>query len=423
MNTDFGPGNAQHQGVRQMSVNIVVVGGGFGGLETALSLKNLLHSSARIRLIDKSEYHAYMPSIHEIISGRIRTRDIQISLSLVLGIAGIEFVHDQVLSVDLINRQVVTSASEALDFDYLVLASGAENNFYDVRGAEVFSHRFRSPDDAERIHADLDMLLTRRGKPCAVIIAGGGTEGMEVAGEVLDMITERGFGRDLTSGRISLEIIQAQEGLLPGFPAKVQKFAREYLSGKGIKIITGNRIAEVQQGSVILESGMVRDMSMLIWTGGIQPAKLIRELPLTRDPQGWLKVNARLQSPDDIRVYGVGDIISIYEGEKSLALSRLAYHAVDQALIASLNIARHLQKGRQVGYAPKAKPQLISIGKDTGIFVSQDRFLSGQWVVLLKKALQTKHIMTYLTKPTVSTFVSKVPGVEFRHLLRLRLPF
>ena len=159
-----------------MSVNVVIVGGGFGGLETALSLKNLLQSSVRITLVDKSEYHSFMPSIHEIISGKILTRDIQIPLSLVLGIAGIEFVHDMVLSVDLPNNQVITS-SQSLNFDYLVLASGAENNFYDVKGAEIFAHRFRSPDDAERIHADLEVLLNQRDERRSVIIAGGGTEG------------------------------------------------------------------------------------------------------------------------------------------------------------------------------------------------------------------------------------------------------
>jgi len=404
-----------------MSVNVVIVGGGFGGLETALSLKNLLQSSVRITLVDKSEYHSFMPSIHEIISGKILTRDIQIPLSLVLGIAGIEFVHDMVLSVDLTNNQVITS-SQSLNFDYLVLASGAENNFYDVKGAEIFAHRFRSPDDAERIHADLEVLLNQRDERRSVIIAGGGTEGIEVAGEVFDMITERDFGRDLTSGRISLEIIQAQDELLPGFPAKVQKFAKEYLLGKGVTIVTGNRIVEVQQSSVILESGMARDMSMLIWTGGIQPAKLIRELPLTKEPQGWLRVTDRLHSPDDGRIYGVGDIISMYVDEKHLSLSRLAYHALDQAVIASINIYNQLRGRKQIGYAPKAKPQLISIGKDTGIFVRKDGYLSGQWVVFLKKALQAKHLMTYLTKPTVSTLTSKVPGAEFRHLLRLLSP-
>ena len=137
-----------------MSLNIVIIGGGFGGLETALSLHNRTASSVKITLIDRSEYHSFIPSIHEIISGRISARDIQIPLALILGITGIDFVHEEVLRVDLPEKKVITP-TRALDYDYLVLSSGAENNFFNVKGAESFSCRFRSPEDAGRMHAKM----------------------------------------------------------------------------------------------------------------------------------------------------------------------------------------------------------------------------------------------------------------------------
>ena len=404
-----------------MPENVVIIGGGFGGLETALSLKSLLPSTVQITLIDRREYHSFVPSIHEVVSGAVRARDIQIPLALILGLAGIEFVRDEVLSLDVKSKKVHTS-SRGLDYDYLVLSSGAENNFYEVQGAETFSHRFRSPEDAEHIHADLSSLLTDRNQLCSVVIAGGGPEGIEVAGEVLDLIWGRGYGHDLNSGKLTLKLIHGQDSLLPGFPVKAQEFSMEYLLRKGVIILTGHRIIEVQQNSVILGSGVKHDMSMLIWTGGIQPTRLIQELPLTKDPNGWLKVTDRLHSPDDEYVYGVGDIISIYVNDEPLSLTRLAYHAMDQALIASMNINSHLKGRRQVGYSPKDKPQLVSLGKEMGIFTSKDRVLSGQWVVLLKKLVQARHLMTYLTKPGLSPITSRIPGSEFLHLLRIVSP-
>ena len=412
---------SNYSGAGKMPENVVIIGGGFGGLETALSLKSLLPSTVQITLIDRREYHSFVPSIHEVVSGAVRARDIQIPLALILGLAGIEFVRDEVLSLDVKSKKVHTS-SRGLDYDYLVLSSGAENNFYEVQGAETFSHRFRSPEDAERIHADLSSLLADRNRVCSVIIAGGGPEGVEVAGEVLDLIWGSGYGHDLNSGKLTLKLIHGQDNLLPGFPGKAQEFSREYLSRKGVIILTGYRIVEVRQNSVILDSGVKHDMSILIWTGGIQPARLIHELPLTKDPNGWLKVTDRLHSPDDEYVYGVGDIISIYVNEEPLSLTRLAYHALDQALIASMNINSHLQRRRQVGYSPKDKPQLVSLGKEMGIFTYKDRVLSGQWVVLLKKLVQARHLMTYLTKPGLSPITSRIPGPEFRHLLRILSP-
>ena len=404
-----------------MPKNVVIIGGGFGGLETALSLKSLLFSTVRITLIDRAEYHSFIPSIHEVISGTVLARDIQIPLALILDSAGIDFVHDEVLSIDLKSRKVLTS-SQILDYDYLVLSSGAENNFYHIPGAETYSHRVRSPEDAERIYADLCALLSDRKQVCSVIIAGGGPEGIEVAGEVLDLLQRRGYGHDLGSATVSLKLIHGQENLLPGFPAKAQEFSREYLSKKGITVVKGQRIVEVKKDSLILDSGMKHDLSMLIWTGGIRPTRLIQELPLKKDPNGWLKVTDRLNCPDNEYVYGVGDVISIYVQDEPISLMRLAYHALDQALIVSMNIFSQLRGWKLVGYSPKDRPQLVSLGKEMGICTRKDRVMSGQWVVLLKKVVQARHLMTYLTKPGLSTITSKIPGQEFLHLLRLLSP-
>ncbi len=404
-----------------MPQRIVIVGGGIGGLETALSLKNLLPSSANITLVDRAEYHSFIPSIHNVVSGDIRARDIQIPLALVLGLRGIEFVHDEVMSADVAGKNVILPA-RVLDYDYLVLSSGAENNFFGVQEAETFSHRFRSPEDAERIHADLCALVDERSRKCSVIIAGGGPEGVEVAGELLDMIRKRGYGHDLREGRISLQLIHSQDNILPGFPARAQNFAREYLLQKGVTIVTGHRIVEVRQDAVMLDSGVTYDASMLIWTGGIQPNRLIRELPLAKDPDGWLKVTDRLHSPDNKSVYGVGDIVSIYMDDRPLALTRLAYHALDQALIAAMNINSHLRGRRDVGYAPKDRPQLVSLGKEMGICSRKDIVLTGQWVVLLKKIVQARYLMTYLSKPALSALASSIPAGGFRQILRMFSP-
>jgi NADH dehydrogenase len=404
-----------------MSVNIVIVGGGFGGLESAFSLKDLLRSSARITVVDRSEYHSFIPSIHEIISGKLHARDIQLPLAPVLGVAGIEFLLSEVLSVDITKRQVMTAA-QALPYDYLVIGSGAENNFYDVAGAESFSYRFRSPEDAERIRRDLGLLFAHSDLRRTVTIAGGGTEGVEVAGELIDSINNSGYGSDFTSGKISLEIIEGRAQLLPDFAGEAGEFAKRYLLQKGVAIVTGDRIKEVRKDTVILESGVRHDVSMLIWTGGIQPTRLIREIPLRKDPQGWLVLTDRLHCPESKYIYGMGDAVSIYANDTPLPVQRLAYHALDQALVVSLNIYNHLRGRKQVRYSPKNRSQLISMGKEMGIFIRDDTLLSGRWVILSKEALQVKHLMTYLTKPGFSAIASVIPGAEFRHRMRILSP-
>ncbi len=404
-----------------MRARIVIVGGGVGGLEAAFSLRSLLPSSAEITLINRLERHSFIPSIHLIVSGKITPAQISIPLNVVLGAAGIRFIRDEALSVDVAAKEVVLAGGRQ-EYDYLILSSGAANNFFDIPGAEGFSCRFRTPEDAERIREKLLNLLARGSEPCRIVLAGAGTEGVEVIGEVLDLIREQGLGEELTSGRITIELIEGKSRLLPAFPLAVQKRVEEYLLLQGVRLIAGDRIREVRNERVVLSSGEQHEASILIWSGGIQPSKLIRDLPFDKDPWGWLKVNEFLQVPADGRILGIGDAVSVYTDDGPLALQRLAYHAQDQARVAALNVAAAVSGSKPVRYEPKNRPQLISIGKEMGIFTLEDRVSAGAWVVTLKKALERKHLLTYLSKPLFSAIWSRVPGAGMLQRIRTRLP-
>ena len=397
---------------------LVIVGGGFAGLEAAFTLKELLGSAVRIALIDRSPYHYFIPSIHEIISGKVEPQQIRIPLSAMLGPTGIDCIQDEVLDLDRGQRRIITNKS-VLAYDYLVLGLGAENNFFSIPGAAELACRFRSAVDAEQIRAGLARIMEDEACSYTVMIAGGGTEGVEVVGEVVDAV-EKGCGSDaLKTGRITIELIEAQDRPLPGFPDKLRDFAGDYLRKRSVRLTTGSRIAEVEKESVLLDSGAIRPVSLLIWTGGIQPPKLVGTLSLPKDPSGWLKVNEHLQAFDDDRVYGIGDAVSIYEGKEPMHIARLAHHAQDQAHIAALNIAGQLNDRPLVPYVPKLKPQLVSLGRDMGLNIEGNEFRSGAWVVTLKKAIEKKHLLANLSRPISSALWSKLPGAAFVNRLRL----
>ena len=405
-----------------MSARIVIIGGGFGGLEAAFSVKGLAGDAAAVTLLDRQEYHSFLPSIHEVSSGKITCRSIQIPLETMLAPAGIRYIHDMVTGLDLADRRVAT-ASGTVDYDYLVVATGAENHFFGVPGAEELSFRFRSPDDAVRIHAQLTNLLEEGRKDAHLVLAGGGTEGVEVTGEVLDLIRDSGREDDLAGGRLSITLIEAQPQLLPGFPAGVRAFAEHYLRDQGITIITGQRITRVREGAITLANGAEIPRSMLIWSGGIKPSLFIDGLRLPKDPAGWIVVTDRLHSPADDRIYAVGDVVSIQGPDGPLPLQRLAYHAQDQAIVAAINISNDLRGGDRVRYKPRYKPQLISIGRGMGIYTEGDVFRTGRWVVGLKKAVERKHLMSCLSRPLISGVSRRIPGSTFLKRLGLKLPF
>ncbi len=404
-----------------MKKRIVIAGGGFGGLETAFSLKHLLKSTEEITLLDRNDHQSFLPSIHEVISGKVRPHDIEIPFAPLLKIAGIPFVQTEILSVDLEERRVRTT-DEVLEYDYLVLACGGEANFYGVPGAQEFAHPFRTPEQAERIGQDIKEILSDPTRPCRVIIAGGGLEGVEVAGELIDLIRETGNQEALESGSVTIELVDGAERLLPGCSQRTQDFVEQFLTGKGIKISTKSRIEKVHGDRIVLENGEEREMSILIWTGGIQPGKFIRDLPLPKDAGGWLQVTSDLNSTVDDRVFGVGDIISVTVEEPHAPLPRVAYYALDQARVAALNIFYDIKGRRKIGYHPKIKPQLISLGSKMGVLTGDELVLSGSWIVGMKKVVEKRHLWTYRQRPYSLAAARLLPGSEIRHLARLFLP-
>lgn len=405
-----------------MRRNIVIVGGGFGGLEAAFSLKSLVDDDCVITLLDRKRYHSFIPSIHEISSGKIPARRIQIPLETILAPAGIRFVPGEVLEIDAANRRV-TAAAGSLDYDYLVVATGAENNFFGVPGAEEHAFRFRTPDDAVMIHEHLDLLLAKERNEVHLVLAGGGTEGVEVAGEFLDLIRDSGRGEDLARGKVTISLVEAQEQILPGFPPAARTFAENYLREQGVTIIAGKRITGVSERSVVLATGTELPRSLLVWTGGIKPSRLIDGLRLPKDVAGWLIVTDCLHSRSDDRVYGVGDIAAIQGPEGPLLLQRLAYHAQDQAVAAAINISYDLRGKALMCYVPRYKPTLVSIGRDMGIYTRGDEFKAGMWVVGVKKAVERAHLMSCLTRPLLAGVSRRIPGNDILKRLGLKLPF
>jgi len=397
-----------------MNFGIVIVGGGFGGLEAAFTLRTLMGDAATITLIDRQAEHSFLPSIHEVSSGKIDARSIQIPLETILAPAGIRYIQGDVSAIDTVNRQV-SMAAGGLGYDCLLLATGAENNFFGVPGAERFSFRFRTSGDALRIRESLERLLAEERKDVHLVMAGGGTEGVEVAGELLDRTHDH---------NATITVIEAQQQLLPGFPAAIRDFAEKYLREKGVTIITSERITAVREASLVLSSGRELPQSMLIWSGGIKPSSLINGLTLPKDPAGWLIVDDHLRSPEDERIFAVGDAVTVTTSNGALPLPKLAYHAQDQAKVAAINISSFLQRSEDlIRYEPRFKPQLISIGKNMGIYAQGDKFWTGEWVVGLKKAVERRHLMAYLSRPLITGIARRIPGGSLLIRMGLKLPF
>jgi NADH dehydrogenase len=334
-------------------INIVIVGAGFGGLQTALNLeKNVKYNkNISLTLIDQRDYHLFTPNLYEVASSEEELASVEqmkksITLPIREVIAGkkIKFIKGRVESLQPDKKQLTVSGKQIL-FDYLVLALGSESSFYNVEGAQAHALPLKSLPDALRIRNQIGFVIQAHKqdmgkKTLRVVIAGGGYTGLELAGELkgaIDFLAwENGYPRE----KIEVEIIEAGNKLISGFDDRLSEDAYVRLNELNLRVRLSARITKVDAHFLELDSGEKVSYDVLLWTTGVKACSLNSETPFALDRKGRLQVNEFLQViegiPHSVRdgtlgaVFALGDMACIL-GSNGQPAPDSAQDAWDQA--------------------------------------------------------------------------------------------
>lgn len=369
-----------------MKKNIVILGGGFGGLQTAFMLsKKLKALSVRrdyeVILVDRYAYHTFIPLLYEIATTSKDTADymelkslVTYSLSELLEKRGIRFIKDEVMHIDL-TQGAVHLRRVKVQFNYLVLALGSETNYFNIPGLKENSFGLKTFDEAIAIRDAIWSYLKKGGGDLRVVVGGGGSTGVGLASEIKRWaynFQNKGLG----SRKVQVTIIEGMPAILPGFDARVIRRAGERLRRLGVEIINNEIIKKVTAGKAVLASGRAIPFDVLVWAGGVKAGSLTEKLPLKREKRGRVEIIGALEclpeSPD-LKIYGrmyaVGDIACIYNPKTKQPVPQVARTAIVQGKIVAKNIIEEIRKeNRLVGsvkqyvYTPKTYPYIIPVG-------------------------------------------------------------
>ncbi len=347
--------------------HVVILGGGFAGLAAALELGD----AVRVTLIDRRSSFEFLPNIHELVSGVKSPRLLRLPLARILRGRGQRFVRDAVTSIDPVGRRVAFARRRALAFDALIVAAGGENATHGVPGVAEHALAFKSVDDCARIGRRLAALAARAGpgREADVVIVGGGLEGVEALGEVLRRWREQRCFR--------LHLVEAGPRLLAAAPISLDRRVRKAAQAWGVRFSTGEPVASVEPGGVVLASGRRLPSRATIWTGGPTGSRLLADAALAPKPGAWAPVRDTLQSVDYDEIFVAGDA-----AELGAPLSKQGYHALDMGRCAAKNAAALLGGRPLERYRPAEKPMLVSFG-------DLDCFLIAGPLVLASPALAT----------------------------------
>src|SRR3989338_5748790 len=267
-------------------VKILIIGNGFGGIYTLRNLHKFFHGKkmerkVELALIGKKNYFLFTPLLHEVATGGINASNIVEPIRKVLGCCLDKFYMGQADMVNIKNKTVSVSGT-SINYDYLVLATGSETNFYNIPGAEQHSFALKSIEDAIRIKNHCVAQMERasrmddreeRRRVLRFVVVGGGPTGVELAAELEELVKETFaiyYKKEIMKD-VSITLIQKNKSLVPQFGEKMQKKSLEVLMRKGIEVRLGSSVLEIGHSKIVLDNNETIFTENVFWVAGIKP--------------------------------------------------------------------------------------------------------------------------------------------------------
>jgi len=378
----------------QTPIRILVVGGGFAGVYTALELQRSLRGlPCAIDIVNRENFFVFYPLIPEIISGAVETEHILTPIRQV--VPGATLFVGEVTGIDLHEQRVdirhglyghaqqVCSHS----YDHLVLALGgvpntsrilglAEHAFDVQRLAHAFALRNHLVDVLEQANITTDPLEKRR--LLTFVVIGGGTNGVEVVAEIQGLMQGAlAHYRYLAPEDVRVVLVQSGERVLPELSPKLGVFARRLLGERGVEVLLGHRVARVDRDAVRLDDGTVIPSATVVGSVGVRPSPLVRGLPVPHDVGGRVVVDDTLAVPGFPNVWALGDNALVMDPHTGRPYPQTAQHAVREARVVAHNIAASLEGKPLERIDYRTRGQLVALGHRSAVADIRGHTFSG----------------------------------------------
>ena len=356
-----------------MTSPIVIVGGGFAGLYTALELARR-PGHPPLLLVEPRDRFVFLPFLYERLSGELPLWQMAPRYDALLAGHGIGWQKDRVAAVEPDSCHVVLESGQRLHYSQLVIATGAKPDSFGIPGVEDHALRFHSLEDVEALRTQLPTIRNR------VAIVGAGPSGVELACKLADLLR----------GQASVELIERGERCLPQAKAFNRSQAELALQQRDVRLRCQCGVQAVQAGQLTLQDAQGQSSTLavdaVVWTAGQRTA-----LPagaLATDARGRLRCNASLQLESDSRIFSLGDSASVPHDPELPATAQVAFQQA-QLLARNLLLARESQPLEEFKW--KDLGEMLSLGVG-------DATLTGMGLTLAGSSAYQLRRWTYLTR-------------------------
>jgi demethylphylloquinone reductase len=359
---------------------ICILGGGFGGLYTALRLSQLPWLPSQrpeIVLVDQSDRFLFLPLLYELMSGELQTWEIAPPFEELLSGTGIRFIQAPVQQIDLDQQTVALGNGHILSYDRLVLALGAETLPTQIPGVADYALNFRSLADAYRLEERLRSLEESETEKIRVAIVGAGPSGVELACKLSDRLGERGRVR----------LIDRNDQILKSASSFSQATASQALERRGIWVDLETSPTEIEADKLRIDYKSQVDeipVDVVLWTVGTGIPGLIQDLPLPHSETGQLQTTATLQGVDHPEIFALGDLADCRDGEGK-KIPGTAQAAFQQADFVGWNLWADLTGRPLLPFQYSHLGEMLTLGIDSAALSGLGLTLEGPPAYLVRR--------------------------------------
>ena len=365
------------------NTRIVVVGGGYVGMYTALRLqKKLRRGEAEVTVIDPQPHMTYQPFLPEAAAGSIEPRHVVVPLRRVL--RKCHHLTGRVTSINHAAREVtaelISGNVTTLGYDVLVVAPGSVARTLPVPGLADRGIAFKTVGEAiylrNHVLSRLDAASTTidptlRRRLLTFLVVGGGYAGIEALAELQDMARyATRYYENVAPEDMRWVLVEAAGRIMPEVGPKMGRYTVERLIDAGIEVFLDTRVKSMEGGHVVLDDGTEFDTDTIVWTAGVKPSPMLEHTDLPRDARGRVECTAELQVVGMPDVFSAGDCASVPDLSKDDPEARTspsAQHAVRQAKVLADNVIAHLRGKPLTQYKHSYAGSVASLGLYKGV--------------------------------------------------------
>ncbi|WP_194848211.1 NAD(P)/FAD-dependent oxidoreductase [Candidatus Neptunochlamydia vexilliferae] len=353
---------------------VVIVGGGFGGLNCAKTLKK---ANLDVLLIDKKNHHLFQPLLYQVASAALSPADIATPLREIFADQkNTTVIMGTVDQVDKKNRKLLLQNGDEVPYDYLVIGTGARHSYFGNDQWEPLAPGLKTVVDALKIRERILISFEKAERTDSIqeaerhlnfVIIGGGPTGVEMAGAIAEIAHKTLFKnfRRINPEKSKIYLVEGAPRVLPPFPEKLSERARKDLEKMGVRVITNELVTNiteegVQVGDDFIEAGNV------IWAAGNIASPLLKTLDIPLDRQGRAMVEPDLSIPDHPEIFVIGDAACSI-GKDGKPLPAVAPTAIQQGRYIGKLIRRQIPKKKRRPFKYFDKGGIATIGKNKAV--------------------------------------------------------